>query len=152
LAYRFLLPDYRGPVELSERLAYSVQCIFFGLLPLLAMKCTSMMRRLAEGVQDPLAGAYSSALDVHEKVRETSLEQYLWFVVSSIAISTRLHPAEMKILPILTGLFIASRLLYWWKYTNDGALHRSAPGQVTLTVNFGLFLATIIIFAVRGVS
>ena len=152
LAYRFLLPNYRGPVDLSQRLAFAVQCAFFALIPLVAMKCTSMAKRLLEGAYDPLDGSESRGLRIHNRVRETSLEQYLWFSASTLAISTRLQPSEMKILPILTGLFIASRLLYWWKYANGGPLHRSAPGQVTLTVNLGLFIGTILIFAVRGVS
>ncbi len=151
-AYTWIWPSFAGPSDLSGRLAFAIQCAFFALLPFVATSLTLVIRRVRDGVLDPLAGQDGRALRVHQLVTQNTLHHFVWFAVSGLAISTRLTANEMRILPILTGVFIAARFLYWWSFVSSGAVRRAPAGQITLTVNVGLFLATIAVFAIRGVA
>jgi len=151
-SYQWLWPNYAGPETLAHRLAFAAQCVFFAALPVAAGLITSIAKQMAEGAQDPTAGFESKSLRIHYKIVRSTFEHFVWFATSLVAISTRLNPNEMRLLPILTGVFIASRILYWWTYTSVGAARRAPAGQITLTVNIGLMLGTVIVFAVRGVS
>jgi uncharacterized MAPEG superfamily protein len=151
-AYTWIWPNYTGPILLAERLAFAFQCIFFAMLPLTMGLIVTVFKRMSDGAHDPAAGLDSKHLRVQHRINRSTLEHFIWFSISVIAVSTRLEPTEMRILPILTGVFIAARVLYWCTYALFGAKHRAPAGQITLTVNVGLFLGTVLIFALRGVS
>ena len=150
--YTWIWPTYAGPEH--TRGAYQ----FFSqwLSSLFANGRNSFDRglpkRLADGIYDPLRGYESRQIRIHGRTLDNNILHFVWFAVCSLALSTRLENAEMRILPILTGVFIAARFVYWWGF-NTGVPVRRAPGaQITLTVNIGLILGTAYIFVVRGVS
>jgi uncharacterized MAPEG superfamily protein len=150
--YTWVWPSFAGPSDLAGRLGFAIQCGFFALLPFIATALNLVIRRVNEGAHDPLAGQEGRALRVHQRVMENTLYHLVWFSICAIAISTRLTANEMRILPILTGIFIASRFMYWWAYASGGPLRRAPAGQITLTINLGLFLGCAAVFAIRGVS
>ena len=150
--YTWIWPNYTGPTAVADRLAFAFQCIFFAILPLAMGLLAVVFQHISDGAHDPAAGLDGRSLRIQRRINLSTLEHFIWFSTSTIAISTRLEPSEMRILPILTGVFIAARVLYWCTYTLFGAKHRAPAGQITLTVNAGLFLGTITVFALRGVS
>ena len=150
--YTWIWPTYAGPSTLAGRISFSLQCAFFAFLPTVATALTVVFKRLADGIYDPLRGYESRQIRIHGRTLDNNILHFVWFAICSLALSTRLENAEMRILPILTGVFIAARFVYWWGF-NTGVPVRRAPGaQITLTVNIGLILGTAYIFAVRGVS
>ena len=150
--YTWIWPAFSGPSSLADRLAFSLQCTFFAFLPTVATALTIVIKRMVDGVHDPLRGFESRQLRIHGRVNDTNLQHFVWFAICCLALSTRLESGEMRILPILTGIFIAARFVYWWGFSSGNALRRAPGGQITLTVNIGLLLGTAYIFAVRGVS
>jgi uncharacterized MAPEG superfamily protein len=121
-------------------------------MPLVAGLVAAVFKDMTEGAQDPHSGMMGPRLRIQSKVNQSHLEHLIWFAFPLLAVSTRLNPNEMRLLPILTGVFIAARLLYWLSYTLGGALSRAPAGQVSLTLNVGLFLGTIALFTIRGVQ
>ena len=150
--YLWVWPSYAGPADLAGRLAFAIQCAFFAMIPFVATALVLVLRRLQEGTHDPLAGQEGRSLRIHQQVSRSHLQHLVWFAFCAVALSTRLNANEMRVLPVLTGIFIVARLLYWWSYVSGGPIRRAPAGQITLTVQVGLVITTVVGFAVRGVA
>ncbi|MEE2787930.1 MAG: MAPEG family protein [Myxococcota bacterium] len=151
-AYTWIWPNYAGPATLAGRMAFALQCIFFAFLPVAATSMTVVIKRVADGAHDPLRGYESRSLRIHSRVLQSHIQQFIWFAVCTLALSTRFEGSEMRLLPVVAGIFLAARFLYWFGFATGDPIKRSPGAQITLTINVAMLLLTAFVFAVRGVS
>lgn len=138
--YVWVVPAPDGMAQLAARIALALRCSAVAVLPYFAVCLVVLVRRLAEGSHDPLAGAESRILQVERRVMQNTLEQLVAFVPAILALATMLAPAQMRLLPIVTGAFVAARLLYWWGYHRSGTLGRAPGVQMTFALTVPLVL------------
>ncbi|MGQ0547779.1 MAG: MAPEG family protein [Betaproteobacteria bacterium] len=150
--YFWVVPPLAGMDELASRVALALRCGAVAALPYFAVCLVIVLRRLSEGSHDPLAGAESAALRIEARVMQNTLEQLVAFVLAILALATLLAPAQMRLLPIVTGAFVAARLVYWWGYHRGGTLGRAPGVQMTFALNVPLVLGAGALALARGLS
>ena len=73
---------------------------------------------------------------------QNTLEQWVWFAMCALALSTVLTLKELMIIPCLAFGFVIARLIYWKGYFMNGTLGRRYGVQMTFTINICLLLGT----------
>lgn len=142
-AAHLLLPPLRGMEEPSARLMLAMRWLPIALLPYVAVCLTISLMRLHEGSHDPMKGAESVRLEIHRRVMQNTLEQFMWFATSALALAALLGPDHARIVPVTCVAFAVARLLYWRGYFLDGTLGRAPAVQMTLALNISMFLAAL---------
>lgn len=66
--------------------------------------------------EDPFANAESQRWRVNQRVLSNTVEQALIFVPAILALAARVPPSQVHILPVLTCVWCAGRLLFWLGY------------------------------------
>jgi uncharacterized MAPEG superfamily protein len=59
----------------------------------------------------------SQRLAVQVRIQRNTLEQLVLMALAHLCLATLLEPENLKILPVLTTLFVVSRVLYWIGYS-----------------------------------
>lgn len=109
-------PD--GPVLTSsaDRLGYAVQ-LLVGVSVLVLLMVSACFRVFdTASAEDPFANAESAAWRIHQRVLQNTVEQSLIFVPALLALAVRIDTAHTHVLPLLTALWCAGRLLFWIGY------------------------------------
>lgn len=128
-----------------DRLLYAVQLL---VLPatLATLQLMSCFRAFDPSAADPLAGTESRKWKINQRALQNTVEQSWIFVPLLLALSVRLDPADLHILPIATGLWMVGRLAFWISYRIDPQWR--GPGfEWTLSSSLlllGWFIATLI--------
>lgn len=138
-----LLSPLRGLEEPSARVLLALRWLPVALLPYVAVCLTIGAKRLREGSHDPLAGAESTTLEIHRRVMQNTLEQFVWFAVAALALSALLGAAEARVVPVTCVVFALARCLYWHGYFRKGTLGRAPAVQITWTLNIAMILAAL---------
>ena len=146
LAYA-LLPPLQGMEEPTARLLLAVRWLLVALLPYAAVCIVIATVRFLEGAHNPLAGAESERLKIHCRVMQNTLEHLVWFALCLLPAATLLAPAEARLVPIACTFFAFARLVYWWGYLRSGTLGRAPGVQLTFTLNIGLLVHVLVLFA-----
>lgn len=132
--YSFL-PPLRGVETTIDRLLLALRCDVVASLTLLAgIQAVASLRIRSEAI-DPLAGKDLPRLQIHGRYVQNTLEQLVLFVLGITALSTFLMPTSAHLLPVLTAVFIASRLAFWIGYLRHPLL-RAFGMSITLVVNY----------------
>jgi uncharacterized membrane protein YecN with MAPEG domain len=150
--YLWVVPPIAGMEELAARIALALQCAAVAALPYFAVCLVILARRLHEGSHDPLAGADSPALRIEARVMQNTLEQLVAFVLAILALATLLAPAQVRLLPIVTGAFVVARLLYWWGYYRKGTLGRAPGVQMTFALTAPLVVGAGLLALARAIA
>jgi hypothetical protein len=109
-------PDGPQLASSADRLAYAAQ-LLVGVAVIVLLMVTACFRVFdADGAEDPFAGVETPGWKVHQRVLSNTVEQALIFVPAIVALAVRVKPEHVKILPILTALWCAGRLLFWIGY------------------------------------
>lgn len=124
----------------GARLAFALPWCFVAMLPYALVCLTISQVRLFQGAHDPLAGAEDEALKIHCRVMQNTLEQLVWFVLCVLPLVTFLGEQQLHLVPLLAGVFVLARLVYWRGYFRDGTLGRRYGVQMTFTLNISLLL------------
>ena len=99
-----------------DRLIFAAQlCAAPGLL-MLAMMQTLWRGFDEDGADDPWANAESRRFLVNQRVLTNTIEQTAIFVPIFVALSVRVAPPEVFVLPYLMTLWCMGRLLFWLGY------------------------------------
>ncbi|KAG9281493.1 transmembrane protein 79-like isoform X1 [Astyanax mexicanus] len=111
-----LLPFYTPIVTSAPfRLVYTLRCAFFATIPI-------VLGLLVEGVSRFKSGALKPLFEGNQGVREVivhgdyvrdSLHLYLLYFIQLTATATYIHQVQLKLVPILTIVFVIGRLAYW---------------------------------------
>ncbi len=123
---------------MADRLAYAARCDAVAIVPYFAVCMKIMLTRFLEGAHDPLSHTESSSLKIDCRVMQNHLEQSVAFVVATLALATLLPREHLALLPIVTGVFVVGRLVYWWGYHREGTLGRAPGVQLTTGVTIPL--------------
>jgi len=138
-----------SPTGLNFDMSWSLKWIFLSFLPYAAVCLVILNNRLNEGSHNPLAGAESESLMIHCRVMQNTLEQWVWFSICVLTLTTALKASEFKIVPILSVGFVIARLAYWRGYFTQGTLGRRHGVQMTFTINIGLLVGTCLLLLLR---
>jgi uncharacterized MAPEG superfamily protein len=141
-----LLPPLRGLDEPVARLASATRWLAVAMLPYVAVCATIATARFFEGSHDPTKGNESARLQIHCRVMQNTLEQFVWFGVCLLALAPLLSSSEARLIPIASVAFVCARLLYWWGYLQSGTLGRAPAVQMTFTLNGALLLLVFLLF------
>jgi hypothetical protein len=135
------------PVEQpTDRLLLALQCSAgVGFVALLMLQG---LWRLPDrpGAEDPFANAESRAWKINQRVFTNTVEQALIFVPIFIALSIRMDPQHVHMLPAMMTIWCTGRLLFWAGYRHS--LNARAIGMdwttVTTMIAAAWFIATLL--------
>lgn len=140
-----VLPAMSHVEEPVARLPLVSRWLVVATLPYIAMCFTIAWARFFEGAHDPTLGGESNRLAIHCRVMQNTLEQLVWFAINVFALAPMLEPAYVKLVPVACVVFALARLLYWRGYLREGTLGRAPGVQATLSLNFHLTLAALVL-------
>jgi uncharacterized MAPEG superfamily protein len=120
-----------------DRLAEAAALLVWPALVVLTMVLAVALTRLATAAFDPLKDVESQLQQRTQRALTNTVEQTAIFVPALLSAAALADSGSMRFAGVMTGLFCASRLLFWAGYA-IGPLYR-APGMVmTLNINAGL--------------
>lgn len=100
----------------ADRLGYAAQ-LLVGVSVLVLLMVSACFRVFdTAAAEDPFANAESQAWRVHQRVLQNTVEQSLIFVPALLALAMRIDAAHTQVLPLLTALWCAGRVLFWLGY------------------------------------
>ncbi|XP_060057607.1 transmembrane protein 79 [Erinaceus europaeus] len=111
-AYAFLPFDAPRLPTMSSRLIYTLRCGVFATFPIvlgmlvygLSLFCFSALRPFEEPRRE---------VEIHRQYVSQSVQLFILYFFNLAVLSTYLPQDTLKLLPLLTGLFAISRLIYW---------------------------------------
>ncbi|XP_023069800.1 transmembrane protein 79 isoform X2 [Piliocolobus tephrosceles] len=111
-AYAFLPFDVPRLPTMSSRLIYTLRCGVFATFPIvlgilvygLSLLCFSALRPFGEPRRE---------VEIHRRYVAQSIQLFILYFFNLAVLSTYLPQETLKLLPLLTGLFAISRLIYW---------------------------------------
>nr|XP_006214673.1 transmembrane protein 79 [Vicugna pacos]XP_031544982.1 transmembrane protein 79 [Vicugna pacos] len=111
-AYAFLPFDAPRLPTMSSRLVYTLRCGVFATFPIvlgilvhgLSLLCFSALRPFGEPRRE---------VELHRRYVAQSVQLFILYFFNLAVLSTYLPQDTLKLLPLLTGLFAISRLIYW---------------------------------------
>jgi hypothetical protein len=132
-----LWPANVALADLSSRLAYTLQAAAFAVLPLLfGIIAVGNGRFLSEAI-DPTLHKESAAMEINGRVVDNTLQQYLIYLVGTLALSVGLTAEQMRAIPAVAIVFVVARIAFWIGYRIH-PLHRAFGFAATMYLNFGI--------------
>jgi uncharacterized membrane protein YecN with MAPEG domain len=116
VGYHFLPLRMTNIKTSADALVFTVQCLFISSLPMLANIHYIGDKRFNSKAIDPVRGGGEDVVDVPNRILRNTVEQFLVHAVALLTLSTFLDEASLKAIPILSGIFVLYRLLFWWGY------------------------------------
>ena len=132
-----LWPANPGLTDMGARVAYTLQANVFAVLPLLiSVMVVGNNRFLSEAI-DPTLRKEDAATLINGRVVENTQQQYVLFLVGTLALSTRLTADQMRVIPAVVVVFVAARILFWIGYRIH-PLYRAFGMAATGYLNVGI--------------
>lgn len=110
----------------AERVPYALQLGAAPAIVLLLMTCACLRLFDTARAEDPRLGAESERFKINQRVLTNTVEQSWIFVPLVLALSPRLAPGQLKLLPIAVSVWCLGRVMFWVGY--HVAPHWRAPG------------------------
>jgi uncharacterized MAPEG superfamily protein len=123
----------------ADRLVYACGLLAVPAALVAVMVMAVALSRLVTGALDPLTDPEHRIQRINQRVLSNTVEQTAIFVPALLALTSRIDMEFTAALPLLTGLFILSRLIFWAGYLID-PLYRATGMIMTLNVNVGILL------------
>jgi uncharacterized MAPEG superfamily protein len=134
--YRFWPVD-PGLNDTAARIAFALQANAFAVLPLLiSVMAVGNNRFLSEAI-DPTLHKEDLATQINGRVVENTQQQFLLFLVGTLALSTRLTADQMRVIPAAAIVFVVARMLFWIGYRIH-PLYRAFGMAATAYLNVGI--------------
>jgi hypothetical protein len=132
-----LWPTNLGLADGSSRLVYALQASVFAVLPLLiGIMMVGNDRFLSEAI-DPTLQKEDRATQINGRVVENTLQQFVMFLVGTLALSVNLTAEQMRAIPAVVIVFIVARILFWVGYRIH-PLYRAFGMAATGYLNVGI--------------
>ncbi|HQR53884.1 MAG TPA: MAPEG family protein [Burkholderiales bacterium] len=110
----------------ADRVSYVLQLGAAPAIVTLLMACACLRLFDTARAEDPRLGAESERFKINQRVLTNTVEQSWIFVPLALALSVRLAPGQLKLLPIAVSVWCAGRIMFWVGY--HVAPHWRAPG------------------------
>jgi hypothetical protein len=96
---------------------------------------------LSEAI-DPLLHKEDLRTQINSRVVENTLQQFLIFLVGTLALATNLSPEQMRVIPASIVVFIVARLAFWIGYRIH-LLYRAFGMAATECLNVSILAAAL---------
>ena len=134
-----LWPLNPGLVDVSTRLAYTLQMNAFGILPLLLGIIVVGNNRFFSEAIDPTLHREVLATQINGRVVDNTLQQSMLFLVGTLALSANLTGSQMGVISAATIVFIVARITFWIGYRIN-PLYRAFGMAATGYLNVGILV------------
>ncbi|KAM9515221.1 transmembrane protein 79 [Guaruba guarouba] len=114
-AYVFLPFDAPLLPTISTRLVYTLRCAAFATVPIVLGMIVSAISRLCSSALEPF-GELQREVEIHRTFVAQSGHLFILYFFNMAVLATYLPQELLKLIPLLTGLFAISRLIYWLAY------------------------------------
>ncbi|KAM6106541.1 transmembrane protein 79 [Pterocles gutturalis] len=114
-AYVFLPFDAPLLPTISARLVYTLRCAAFATFPIILGMIISGISRLCSSALEPF-GELQREVEIHRTYVSQSIHLFILYFFNMAVLATYLPQEMLKLVPLLTGLFAISRLIYWLSY------------------------------------
>ncbi|XP_074020718.1 transmembrane protein 79 [Numenius arquata] len=114
-AYVFLPFDAPLLPTISARLVYTLRCAAFATFPIVLGMIVSGISRLCFSALEPF-GELQQEVELHRTYVSQSVHLFILYFFNMAVLATYLPQEVLKLIPLLTGLFAISRLIYWLSY------------------------------------
>jgi hypothetical protein len=132
-----LWPANLGLTNTASRLAYALEANAFAVLPLLVgIIAVGNGRFLSEAI-DPTLQKESRAMQINGRVVENTLQQFLLYLVGTLALSVNLTAEQMRVIPATAIVFVVARIAFWIGYRIH-PLYRAFGMAATGYLNLGI--------------
>ena len=132
-----LWPVDPGLTDTAARIAYTLQADVFAALPLLIGVMAVGNNRFFSEAIDPTLQKEDPATQVNGRVVENTQQQFLLFLVGTLALSTSLAADQMRVIPAVAIVFVVARILFWIGYRIH-PLYRAFGMAATGYLNVGI--------------
>ncbi|WP_065756879.1 MAPEG family protein [Bradyrhizobium paxllaeri] len=129
--------DTSMPTDIAGRLAYTLKANALAAIPLLVGTITVGNNRFLSEAIDPMLQKEDQATLINGRVLDNTLQQYVLFVVGTLALSVSLTPANMPVIAAATIVFIVARFAFWIGYRIH-PLYRAFGMAATMYLNIGI--------------
>jgi hypothetical protein len=130
-------PAHPELTDVASRLAYALQFNAIAVLPLLAGVVFVANGRFLSDAIDPTLNKESKAMQINGRVVDNTLQQFILFLVGTLALSVGLGAAEMRAIPAATLVFVVARIAFWIGYRIH-PFYRAFGMAATGYLNIGL--------------
>lgn len=111
-----LWPINPSLADVNSRLAYALQANAFAVLPLLiGIMIVGNNRFLSEAI-DPTQHKEDLGTQINGRVVENTLQQYVLFLIGTLALSVNLTAGQMRAIPAAALVFVVARIAFWIGY------------------------------------
>ncbi|XP_068778494.1 transmembrane protein 79 [Struthio camelus] len=114
-AYVFLPFDAPLLPTVSARLVYTLRCTAFATFPIILGMIVHGISRLCSSSLEPF-GELQQEVEIHRTYVSQSVHLFILYFFNVAVLATYLPQEALKLIPLLTGLFAISRLIYWLSY------------------------------------
>ncbi|MEO6113668.1 MAG: MAPEG family protein [Sphingomicrobium sp.] len=136
-----ILPDPEQ-TDLAGRIGYALRWNAVAVLPLIAMiGAIGNARALSEAI-DPTLGKEDRKMLINSRVAGNTLEQFVLFLVGSLALAASIEGALVKIVGAAAITFVVMRIAFWIGYRLK-PLYRAFGFASTFYMNLGLIVAAL---------
>ncbi|XP_044532732.1 transmembrane protein 79 [Gracilinanus agilis] len=111
-AYAFLPFDAPRLPTMSSRLVYTLRCGVFATFPIILGLLVYGLSLLCFSALHPF-GEQQREVEIHRRYVTQSVQLFILYFFNLAVLATYLPQDTLKLLPLLTGLFAISRLVYW---------------------------------------
>ena len=109
-------PNVAPIASAADRLAYAAEHLV-GVAAILLLMVSGCFRVFDTAkAEDPFANAESQRWRVNQRVLSNTVEQAMIFIPAIFALAARLPPSQVHVLPVLTCVWCAGRVLFWVGY------------------------------------
>ena len=123
--------------DISMRLGYTIQADAFAVIPLLLGILAVANARFLSDAIDPTLQKENMAMRINGRVVDNTLQQFVLFLVATMALSVNATSAEMSLIPAATIVFVCARMAFWIGYRIH-PLYRAFGMGATAYLNVGL--------------
>ncbi|NWI55552.1 TMM79 protein, partial [Calyptomena viridis] len=114
-AYVFLPFDAPLLPTVGARLVYTLRCAAFATFPIVLGMIISGISRLCSSALQPF-GELQREVEIHRTYVSQSVNLFILYFFNMAVLATYLPQELLKLIPLLTGLFAISRLIFWLSY------------------------------------
>lgn len=119
LSYLFLPIDTSTLVTLPDRLSLTIPCLFVSSLSIvMGIVAVGSVRGNSNAI-DPVYGRSEHLVDVPNRILRNTTEQFILHMMAMLALTVFLEGSSMKVIPILSGIFLIARIVYHKGYMSS---------------------------------